>query len=120
MERNRSRWEPVRVLFRMLGATLAMLAMVTACAQEMPKTLAEAAKMEQADRLPITELYSTPANLSATKPGDLLRKEAFAGYSLPKDATAVRILYHSLDATGQDVATSGVVLIPAGTPPPSG
>jgi pimeloyl-ACP methyl ester carboxylesterase len=91
-----------------------------AYAQEMPKTLVEAAGMEQADRLPITDFYSTPLNLSSTKPGDLLRKEAFAGYSLPKGATAVRILYHSLDATGRDVATSGVVLIPAGTPGPKG
>jgi pimeloyl-ACP methyl ester carboxylesterase len=88
----------------------------SALAEEMPKTLVEAAGMEQADRLPITDFYSTPLNLSESKPGDLLRKESFAGYSLPKGATAVRILYHSLDATGQDVATSGVVLIPAGTP----
>jgi len=92
----------------------------TALAQEMPKTLAEAVKMEQADALPIGEFYSPPANLSATKPGDLLRKESFAGYTLPKGATAVRILYHSLDATGGDVATSGVVLIPAGTAPAKG
>jgi pimeloyl-ACP methyl ester carboxylesterase len=89
-------------------------------AQEMPKTLVEAAGMEQADRLPITDFYSTPLNLSAGKPGDLLRQESFTGYSLPKGATAVRILYHSLDATGQDVATSGVVLIPAGSPGPKG
>jgi len=103
-----------------LGATLALVALGAAHAQEMPKTLAEAAAMEQADRLPITDFYSTPSSLTATKPGDLLRKAAFAGYSLPKGATAVRILYHSLDATGQDVATSGVVLIPAGTPPSGG
>ena len=75
-------------------------------AQEMPKTVAEAVAMERADRLPIGDFYSTPANLSATKPGDLLRKEAFTGYTLPKGATAVRIIYHSLDATGGDVATS--------------
>jgi pimeloyl-ACP methyl ester carboxylesterase len=86
----------------------------------MPKTLADAVAMEQADALPITDFYSTPANLSASKPGDLLRKEAFAGYSLPKGATAVRILYHSLDATGEDVATSGVVLIPGGKAPSTG
>jgi pimeloyl-ACP methyl ester carboxylesterase len=89
-------------------------------AQEMPKTVAEAVAMEQADRLPLTDFYATPKNLSSTKPGDLLRKESFTGYSLPKGASAVRILYHSLDATGRDVATSGVVLIPAGTPPPQG
>ena len=86
----------------------------------MPKIVAQAIAMEQADRLPIGDFYSTPANLSATKPGDLLRKESFSGYTLPKGATAVRILYHSLDATGGDVATSAVVLIPAGTAPPKG
>ncbi len=110
---------------KMMGRALGALCMLAAGsqwvqAQEMPKTAAEALAMEQADRLPITDFYSTPANFAATKPGDLLRKEAFAGYTLPKGATAVRILYHSLDATGGDVATSGVVLIPAGTPPPQG
>src|SRR6267378_6659583 len=120
MKRNQGRGDFARALPGALGAALAILAMVAAHAQEMPKTLAEAAKMEQADGLPITDFYSTPPNLAASKPGDLLRKEAFTGYSLPKGGTAVRILYHSLDATGQDVATSGVVLVPAGTPPPKG
>jgi hypothetical protein len=46
-------------------------------AQEMPKSVAEAIAQEQADRLPIGDFYSTPANLSVTKPGDLLRKEPF-------------------------------------------
>jgi dipeptidyl aminopeptidase/acylaminoacyl peptidase len=100
---------------------LALLAGADAVvAQEMPKTVAEAIAQEQADRLPIGDFYSAPANLSVTKPEDLLRKEPFAGYSLPKGATAVRIIYHSLDATGGDVATSAAVLIPAGTPPPQG
>ncbi len=102
------------------GFLFALSGIGQAYAQEMPKTLAEAAAMERADALPITDFYATPQNLSATKPGGLLRKEAFAGYSLPKGATAVRILYHSLDATGRDVATSGVVLIPGGTAPPQG
>jgi pimeloyl-ACP methyl ester carboxylesterase len=93
---------------------------LTVQAQEMPKSVAEAKAMEEKDRLPITAFYDTPKDLSASKPGALLRKEAFAGYQLPKGATAVRILYHSLSATGQDVATSGVVLIPAGTAPAAG
>src|ERR1700689_1263251 len=105
---------------RMMGCVLALAVLGQVHAQEMPKTLAQALAMEQADRLPLTDFYTTPLNLSAGKPGDLLRKESFAGYSLPKGATAVRILYHSLDATGRDVATSAVVLIPAGTPGPKG
>jgi pimeloyl-ACP methyl ester carboxylesterase len=55
-----------------------------------------------------------------TKPGGLLRKEAFEGYRIPTGASAVRILYHSQNADGGDVATSGVVLIPAGNAPPGG
>ncbi|HME39355.1 MAG TPA: lipase family protein [Steroidobacteraceae bacterium] len=102
------------------GGALLLSALISAHAQEMPKSLADAAALEKADRLPLTNFYTTPANLSATKPGDLLRQESFAGYALPKGASAVRILYHSLDATGGDVATSGVVLIPGGKPGPKG
>ena len=102
------------------GLLAALMVLGPVKAQEMPKSLAEADAMERGDRLPISDFYSTPKNLGASKPGDLLRQESFAGYALPPGATAVRILYHSLDATGRDVATSGVVLIPAGTPPPQG
>src|SRR5271163_2489850 len=91
-----------------------------ALAQEMPKTVAQAVAMEKADRVAVGNFYSIPENLATTRPGDLLRKESFAGYTLPKGATAVRFQYHSLDATGGDVATSGVVLIPAGKAPPKG
>jgi pimeloyl-ACP methyl ester carboxylesterase len=113
-----------RTMARVAGTAAGLLAALTvlrpAGAQEMPKSLAEADAMEQADRLPLTDFYSTPQNLAAGHPGDLLRQESFTGYSLPPGATAVRILYHSLDATGRDVATSGVVLIPGGTLPPGG
>ncbi len=85
----------------------------------LPRSLAEAVRMEQADALPRTALYDTPS-LAASKPGALLRQAPFGGYAVPKGATAVRILYHSLSADGADVATSGVVLIPAGQPPAGG
>lgn len=85
----------------------------------LPHSLTEAIQMERADALPRTTFYETPS-LAASKPGDLLRKESFSGYQLPTGATAVRILYHSLSASGADVATSGVVLIPSGSPPAGG
>ena len=91
-----------------------------ALAQELPKSPEAAAKMEAADALPLTAFYDTPADLGASRPGDLLRAQPFDGYSLPSGATAVRILYHSLDADGHDVASSAVVLIPGGTAPPGG
>jgi len=85
----------------------------------LPRSLAEAARMERADALPRTAFYDSPS-LATTKPGDLLRHEPFHGYAVPAGATAVRILYHSLNGEGGDVATSGVVLIPAGRPPDGG
>ena len=88
-------------------------------APALPRTVAEAEKMEAADALPRTSFYDAPS-LTATRPGALLKHEAFTGYALPKGMSAVRILYHSQDADGRDVATSGVVLLPAGQPPAGG
>lgn len=85
----------------------------------LPHSLAEAVTMEQADALPRTAFYETPA-LSGSKPGALLRQESFAGYAVPPGATAVRILYHSLSSEGVQVATSAVVLIPPGPAPAGG
>ena len=86
---------------------------------EMPRSLDEAIAMERADALPRTAFYDA-ASLASSKPGDLLRQEPGVGFALPSGATAVRILYHSLSADGADVATSGVVLIPAGSAPAGG
>jgi alpha-beta hydrolase superfamily lysophospholipase len=86
----------------------------------LPKSLDQAVAMERADALPRTAFYDTPAGLAAQRPGALLRKQAGAGYALPAGARAVRILYRSADAEGRPVATSGVVLVPAGPPPAGG
>src|ERR1700733_4867673 len=85
----------------------------------LPRTPIEAGKRERDDALPSTDFYETPS-LSTSKPGDLLRKSSFEGYSVPSGAQAVRILYHSVSSSGTAVATSGVVLIPAGTAPEGG
>ena len=60
--------------------------------------------------LPLTSFYDTPNPLPAGKPGELIRSEPFEEYALPPGVSAVRILYHSRSATGEDVAASGVVL----------
>jgi pimeloyl-ACP methyl ester carboxylesterase len=76
--------------------------------------------MEAATALPLTHFYDTPKTLPTSKPGDLLKKEPATHYTLPAGASAVRILYHSKDAAGGDVAASAAVLIPAGPKPPQG
>jgi hypothetical protein len=126
---NRIRWEDEGVRFsygkiqRAAAAVIFGLVALTppaALSQTWPTTLAQAEKLEADDALLLTPFYATPPSLAATKPGALLRQEAFRLYALPSGVRAVRILYHSLDATGGDVATSAVVLIPPGAPPKGG
>jgi pimeloyl-ACP methyl ester carboxylesterase len=71
-------------------------------------------------RLPLTEFYSTPDPLPADKPGKLIRSEPFYEYSLAYGISALRVLYHSRSPNGEDVAASGVVLLPDGPPPAGG
>ena len=111
----------------MLGAVrlpslMALLVLSSAALADevMPKSRAEALAMEARDALPLTRFYEPPYPLKPAPPGTLIRSEPFAGYELPKGASAVRILYHSRALNGQDVAASGVVLIPAGAPPREG
>src|SRR5579864_9536808 len=68
----------------------------------------------------LTKFYDTPEPLPAGKPGDLIRSVDFDQYDLPGDVSAVRILYHSRSAKGEDIATSGVVLFPDKKTPTGG
>ena len=70
--------------------------------------------------LPLTKFYDTPNPLPAGRGGELIRSERFDDYDLPDEVSAVRILYHSRSASGQDVAVSGVVLVPDRKPPRGG
>jgi len=112
---------PIATHLTAIGVTLVLGRPDVAFADEpvMPKSVAEAVRMEKEDSIPRTAFYEAPS-LSASRPGDLLRQESASEYAIPKGARAVRILYHSLSADGNDVATSGVVLVPGGNAPASG
>jgi Secretory lipase len=71
-------------------------------------------------KLRLTPFYDTPQPFPPGKPGELIRSESFDDYDLPLSVNAVRILYHSRSAIGEDVAASGVVLFPAEMKPPAG
>jgi len=71
-------------------------------------------------RLLLSKFYDTPDPLPSGQPGELIRAEPFYEYLLPYTISAVRILYHSRSRNDKDVAASGVVLLPRGTPPPGG
>ncbi|HSZ64245.1 MAG TPA: lipase family protein [Terriglobales bacterium] len=84
------------------------------------QTAASAKRFRSPATLPLTSFYDTPHPLSAGKPGELIRSESIDQYNLPYELSALRILYHSRTANGEDVAVSGVVLIPDGKPPSNG
>jgi len=84
------------------------------------QSLSQALSAQAADALPLTSFYDTPVPLPLGNPGELISSEQFDGYQTPPGVTAVRILYHSRSAAGEDVASSGVVLIPYGHPPVGG
>jgi hypothetical protein len=70
--------------------------------------------------LPITKFYNTPDPFPAGKAGALIRSQAIEQYDIPYSVSAVRILYHSRSASGEDVAASGIVLFPYEKKPPAG
>jgi pimeloyl-ACP methyl ester carboxylesterase len=81
---------------------------------------AQSPRKSRVRTLRMTPFYDAPQPLPAGKLGDLIRSESFDDYDLPLSVNVVRILYHSRSASGQDVATSGVVLFPADKKAPSG
>jgi Secretory lipase len=109
----------VRALLAAAGGTLlSVLALQSAYAQTKADGPQKIPELHRA--LPLTKFYDTPDPLPHGKPGDLIRSEEFEEYDLPPEVLAVRILYHSRSASGQDVAASGVVLYPDGKAPAGG
>jgi hypothetical protein len=70
--------------------------------------------------LPLTKFYDTPHPLPPGKAGELIRSEPIDEYYLPFEVSALRILYHSRTANGEDLPVSAVVLVPDGKPPANG
>jgi pimeloyl-ACP methyl ester carboxylesterase len=94
---------------------------LTGVQRSFPAETAKSSKRFQASStLPLTSFYDTPHPLPAGKPGELIRSEPINQYSLPYELSAWRIVYHSRTLGGEDVAVSGVVLIPDGKPPAGG
>ena len=64
--------------------------------------------------------YDTRHPLPPGKAGELIRSEPIDEYNIPYEVSALRILYHSRTAKGEDLPVSAVVLVPDGKPPASG
>ncbi|MBV9626257.1 MAG: hypothetical protein JOZ14_20000 [Acidobacteria bacterium] len=71
-------------------------------------------------KFPLTRFYDTGDPLPRGQPGELIRSAKFTEYQLPLTVSAVRLIYHSRSADGDDVAASAVVLFPDGEAPAGG
>jgi acetyl esterase/lipase len=63
-------------------------------------------------------VVSADTNLASYANGALIRSAPMP--NAPDNATAFRVLYRSEGLHGEPIAVSGVVILPAGTPPPGG
>lgn len=99
-----------RVRSAILVALVGVLALVavTACSGSAERRAVEG---EIESRTEGT-FYEPPTPLPAGQPGDIIRSEDLLG--APDGSHAWRILYHSTDVTGAEIAVSGVVLAPDG------
>jgi pimeloyl-ACP methyl ester carboxylesterase len=72
---------------------------------------------EIADELTDAQFYELPADLAPGEPGEIIRSKPIA--SAPAGSLAWRVLYHSRDMAGTDIAVAGIVVVPL-TPIPAG
>jgi len=114
------KWFPQIWVTTIAAGLLAVVPFGAARAVAQDQTAVSARLRDLHRTLPITKFYDPPQPLPTGKPGELIRSEPADEYSLSADFSAFRILYHSRSAGGQDVAASGVVLVPDGTPPAGG
>jgi pimeloyl-ACP methyl ester carboxylesterase len=70
------------------------------------------------EHVTIGHFYDVPTPLPARPPGSLIRSERLLG--APDGSVAWRVLYHSTDRAGRDIAVSGIVVAPDGPAPKDG
>jgi hypothetical protein len=81
-----------------------------------------ATRTDRASTLRVSSVgYQVATPLPAGAPGVLIAQGAAPSLAQELGASrALRILYHSTDLSGRDIAVSGMVLVPKGNPPSAG
>lgn len=96
----------------LVGAVV--LVIVALIAAEVVRRVVEGSEEQKSD----APFYVLPTPLPPAEPGTIIRSEPIA--SAPLGSTAWRVLYHSRDLAGDDIAVSGVVIVPDGPVPDGG
>lgn len=80
-----------------------------------PTTRSSAPVTTVGDEVPPNAFYRPPEPMPPGRPGDIIRSEPLEG--APAGVQAWRVLYHSTDPDGKDIAVGGAVIAPAGQSP---
>jgi pimeloyl-ACP methyl ester carboxylesterase len=107
-----------------LGLVVAAVVLATApaCSDDDPPsasdgttstTVAEVQELAESD-----DLYALADDLQPGEPGDLIAVQEVEG--LDVGGTVRRVLYHSESMEGEDIAVSGIIVVPSGAPPEGG
>ena len=96
------------------GAAAAVVASAALVGCAIWNDLEEHAEQEDAAR----PFYVVPDPLPAGAPGEVIRTLPIE--TAPRGSHAWRVLYHSTDRSGADIAVSGTVIVPDGTAPEGG
>lgn len=67
---------------------------------------------------PVPSFYTPPSPLSFGQPGDVIKTGGVP--DAPSGVRIQRIMYHSRTNDGADIATTGLLALPSGDPPPGG
>ncbi|MGW1194788.1 alpha/beta hydrolase family protein [Streptomyces sp. NPDC002536] len=99
----------------LLMAALTIAATANACASDPSGSPAPLRGVALTDHT-----YQVPRPLPSGAPGTLIAATDHGADPLLAAARRWTVLYHSTDVHGTDIAVSGTVLLPGGTPPPGG
>jgi len=76
-------------------------------------TVAQVRELAESD-----DLYALANNFEPGEPGDVIAVQEVSG--LDVDGTVLRVLYHSESLEGDDIAVSGIIIVPPGAAPDGG
>ena len=106
---------------RLLVTLLAIAVVAAACSSDSGPSSATTSTTKGAAapvEVPATgDLYALATPLAPGEPGDVIAVQAVSGVDV--DATVLRVLYHSESLAGDDIAVSGLIVVP-NTPAPEG
>src|SRR3954471_15047634 len=103
---------------RPLGLLALALAVATALSGCVVLDLERRGEFELSDEMTDAQFYTLEGDLREGKPGELIRAKTIE--RAPDGTNGWRVIYHSTDLAGRDIAVSGIVVVPDYAAPKGG